>query len=182
MINSITHSQLYQNSVSNQNLSAGKQLSKAKNYTAAKFIPTNRNNPCPVCEKTNGNCRTFPDSDLVLCMTGVGGSYADSHWDYIKDTKDGQWGTYVPKRDSWQSKQNYHSKPKKLKPLAKKANPMPAIDRDREYRKLLASLPLHPLDKADLIQRGLNDHQIESGLYRSVDGQQKLTIKVKVDY
>ncbi|MBW4421939.1 MAG: hypothetical protein KME13_22440 [Myxacorys californica WJT36-NPBG1] len=32
------------------------------------FIPTTVKNPCPVGEDTSGKCRTFNDSDTLLCM------------------------------------------------------------------------------------------------------------------
>ncbi len=72
-----------------------------------RLLTSSKTRPCPVCAKTNGNCRTFSDSDLVLCMT----LREDRHhpdYRYIKESKDNTWSTYLPRtydkfdRDAWE--------------------------------------------------------------------------------
>ncbi|MGV2623318.1 UNVERIFIED_CONTAM: hypothetical protein N8J90_19155, partial [Halobacillus marinus] len=62
-----------------------------------KLQPTSRHNPCPVCAKTNGNCRTIADGG-VLCMTFPDG---DGHPDhrYVKPSENGLWGVHYPRKD-----------------------------------------------------------------------------------
>ncbi len=59
------------------------------------FQATNQNNPCPVCEKTNGNCRILPDEG-ILCMTLADKFIGQDHptYQYVKQTKCGRWGIF----------------------------------------------------------------------------------------
>ena len=83
-----------------------------------KYIPTNRNNPCPICEKVNGNCRIVNgignglgngSGNLVLCMTYADKYAMEYHPDYqfAKQSKDGLWGIYYSKQDK--STRQYHN-------------------------------------------------------------------------
>jgi hypothetical protein len=49
-----------------------------------------------------------------------------------------------------------------------------AVERDRQYRALLAELELDPDDRADLVRRGFTDEQIDLSGFKSVDRYQQL--------
>ena len=63
-------------------------------------------NSCPVCASTSGKCRwqnyelsakngKITPTIKTLCMTGAGG-YGNPDYHYFNDTRDGQWGVYIP--------------------------------------------------------------------------------------
>ncbi|RCJ42548.1 hypothetical protein A6769_37280 [Nostoc punctiforme NIES-2108] len=155
-----------------------------------KFYPTNRNNPCPVCGDTTGDCR-FQDI-YIHCRDYVEAKKFDKIGDYkcTGHTKDGQWATFVHKDDdTYQANQQYSPEQAKIK--AKKQadklaqaksklendfnESLPAGLRHIEYSRLLAELELHPDDRADLLARGFTESQIVLSGFKSVTRYQELT-------
>ena len=126
----------------------------------AKFTPTNKANPCPVCGDIKGKCR-HTETDLILCMSGAGGTYADAEWVYKGDTKDGLWGKYRSVSD------RPLPPPPPPKPIGFMGD-MSLSERDKRWRAYLAKLELDETDRADLVRRGLSPEQINRGWYRSV--------------
>jgi hypothetical protein len=159
-------------------------------------------NSCPICASSSGKCKWQP-YDLsakngkitptikTLCMTGAGG-YGNPDYHYFNDTRDGQWGVYIPLVD-WNEHrgENYQATPaereewvknQKLKQQAlleaenqRKAESLPTDERDIAARAILAQLSLNEIDRKDLIRRGFNAQQIKEIGFRSVEKFQKLT-------
>jgi hypothetical protein len=159
-------------------------------------------NTCPVCSSFSGKCKWQP-YDLsaqngkitptikTLCMTGAGG-YGNPDYHYFNDTRDGQWGVYIPLID-WNEHrgENYQATPaeraewvknQQLKQQAlleaenqRRAESLPALERDIAARAILAQLSLNEIDRKDLIRRGFTAQQIKEIGFRSVEKFQKLT-------
>lgn len=147
------------------------------------YISTNRSNPCPLCDRTNGNCRTFEDSPNVLCMTFTDAFTPIANFRFIGLTEDRLWGKWVPndtpklsqnERDDRQRELARRRQERAEAETQRRAEALPPQERDRLYRLLLAQLPLHPADRSDLYRRGLSDEQIEAWGIRSVEQWQRL--------
>jgi hypothetical protein len=147
------------------------------------YISTNRSNPCPLCDKTNGNCRTFEDSPNVLCMTFTDSFTPIANFRFIGLSEDRLWGKWVPndsqklsqdERDDRQRELSRRRQERAEAEAQRRAESLPPKERDRLYRLLLAQLPLHPADRSDLHRRGLTDEQIEAWGVRSVEQWQRL--------
>lgn len=158
------------------------------------LYPTNRKNPCPVCENTTGNCRTHVEEELILCMT-----YADtkkfeiiSGYKCLGIDKSGLWSQFIPvELDTYQQNQQYNpeliaktdrekaeKKAKEQRDFETRINQtLPPELRDKDYSRLLDELEVHPDDKAVLLAKGLTEDQIERSGFKSVARYQKLTGK-----
>jgi hypothetical protein len=158
-------------------------------------------NTCPVCANSSGKCRWQP-YDLsaqngritptikTLCMTGAGGN-DNPDYHYFNDTRDGQWGVYIPLVD-WNEHrgENYQATPaereewvknQQLKQQAlleaenqRRAESLPALERDIAARAILAQLSLNEIDRKDLIRRGFTAQQIKEIGFKSVEKFQRL--------
>ncbi|MDF5729331.1 MAG: hypothetical protein PUP92_15255 [Rhizonema sp. PD38] len=152
-----------------------------------KYIPTSRNNPCPVCGDTSRRCRHLSDSpDTVLCMTATDAYSAPPGWQFLKLTRDGLWG--VVRRDlgdideasrrewaeRWRSMRIERLRIEK----AHHAASLCEGDRDLQIRDILGQLQLCSDHREDLKHRGLNDELITAGLFKSVEQWQKLDLEV----
>lgn len=126
----------------------------------ARFTLFRRDNPCPLCESTDGRCKTAAN-ELILCMSltdnlGIPG------YRFLGRTRDQTWGL-------WKEDDPYtrHDRPRpdvtrsltrsQKRPLFEV---MPVTERDTYYRQMLAQLTLHPDDRADLNRRGFTDQRI----------------------
>ncbi|MEB3311096.1 MAG: hypothetical protein VKJ02_12750 [Snowella sp.] len=149
--------------------------------TNKRFTATNRNNPCPICEKTNGNCRILED-DGILCMTYADGYGASNHPDYrfTKPTKNGLWGIYYPRRNNdfhreeWLKEQEFRKAQEKKKQEQRSKAALSIEERDKDIQVILEQLSLNDSDRQRLRDRGLTDEQINEIGYRSVTKWQKL--------
>lgn len=140
------------------------------------FLPTRRENPCPLCGDTRGKCRENPT--VHLCMT-----FAEAEsipgFKFLGRTTDNLWGKWIADDgQSWTEQQRQDWQREKERRLAAesklRAEAMPAEERDRDYRRLLDQLTLHPADRADLMRRGLSPEQIKSWGVKSVEQWQSL--------
>ena len=138
-------------------------------------------NTCPVCTSSSGKCK-WQNYELsaqngkitatikTLCMTGAGG-YGNPDYHYFNDTRDGQWGVYIPRID-WNEHrgENRQATPaekaewvknQKLKQQAllsaenqRRAESLPTLERDIAAREIIAQLSLNEIDRKDLVRRG----------------------------
>ncbi len=159
------------------------------------------NNSCPVCGSTSGKCKSqnyelsahngkITPTIKTLCMTGAGG-YGNPDYHYFNDTRDGQWGVYIPLIDWNEHRGENHQatpaeraewvKQQQLKQQAllaaenqRRAESLPALERDIAARTILAQLSLNEIDRKDLIRRGFTQQQIEEIGFKSVEKFQKL--------
>ena len=142
----------------------------------AKFLTTNKNRPCPVCGKTNSNCRIMPN-DGVLCMTFPDG---ENHPDYrfAKPTSNGQWGIYHPHkaddfdRQGWEQRKAEKEARELEIERQRREKCLSPEQRDREYRAILSQLTLSDGDRRYLKNRGVLPEVIAN--CRSVEKWQKL--------
>ena len=70
------------------------------------FKPTNKGLSCPICNKTNGNCRIVSDN-FILCMTHTDGDYSNNGYRFISNTKDNLWGMYTLSNGNSEDYQKY---------------------------------------------------------------------------
>ena len=146
------------------------------NYTSKnRLLPTKVNNPCPICKDTSGDCRINYDESLILCHdfieqdSGVGG------YKFIKTASNPIWGVHVidngkefnPELYERYLAQKQAQERDKKQFLADHA--LDAEGRDQAIRKLSRYLGLKDSHRDDLRNRRLSDHDIELGLFFSID-------------
>jgi hypothetical protein len=158
-------------------------------------------NTCPICASSSGKCKwqnyelsaqngKITPTIKTLCMTGAGG-YGNPDYHYFNDTRDGQWGVYIPLID-WNEHrgENHQATPaeraewvknQQLKQQAlleaenqRRAESLPAGERDIAARTILAQLSLNEIDRKDLVKRGFTRQQIEEIGFKSVEKFQRL--------
>ena len=165
-------------------------------YRMSAYIPTTRNNPCPVCGDTKGKCRTFADSSMVLCMENASvdlEALIDNRhgisYRCVGYTSDYRCGKFFPEaerreqheqwserqRAEWIAKRQRLEEQRRQAELKKRQQSLPVAERDRLYRELLAELTLHPADRGDLLRRGYSEEEIRTNGYKSVEKWQRLT-------
>ena len=148
----------------------------------SRFIPTTRSNDCPVCGDISGDCRSISDdSNYFQCLTHSGAAkfeIVNGH-KAIGLTKDGLWGQFV--LEAGQTQKTYEERQQgRLDREASertlfRAGLSPA-ERHAAHTQLLAQLPLHDEDRADLERRGLSAETIES--FRSIEPGQTLDLSI----
>ncbi len=167
----------------------------------SKFISYNRLNTCPICTSSSGKCK-WQNYELsaqngkitatikTFCMTGAGG-YGHPDYHYFNDTRDGQWGVYIPlhdwnehrgentqatqqQREQWLKEQQLKQQQLLDAENQRKAGSLPALERDIAARAILAQLSLNEIDRQDLIRRGFTAQQIREIGFKSVEKFQRL--------
>ncbi len=149
----------------------------------AKFVPTKRGNPCPICDDTKGKCRSIQGSDTILCM-----SFADSDanavgWKYLGlDKKQRLWGIYVPDdgkqdgrdREQRRAERAAEAERERQRELKTLSEALPLDERSAQNRRFLSGLNLDDRHRQNLRDRGLTDKQIAAIGFRSVSPRQRL--------
>ena len=153
----------------------------------ANFLSSKRGNPCQICGDEKGKCRKV--ESVYLCMNFVDAGLASivPGLKFIGQTKDGLWGKYVEdnrqdwteqQRGQWQLEQRIKQQQRKAEEAERRAEALPAGERDRLYRHLLDQLTLHPSDRDDLERRGLTNEQIAAGRFKSAEQWQRLKSEI----
>lgn len=150
--------------------------------SASKILATNRTHPCDLCGDIKGDCRRADNLNLCMTLTGQIEGYR-----YLGQSKDGLWGKYVlddghdlnqeERERRWQE-QRIRREQLAQAEAQRYAQSLPAPERDRLYRQILAQLTLHPADRADLHRRGFTDEQIEAWGVKSVEQWQQLSTEL----
>ena len=150
------------------------------------LTPSNRNNPCPICEETTGKCRQGQeDLNYWQCM-----SYADSRkgeivggFKCIGHTRDQLWAQFKldnsqewseQQREEWKRENQRRWQQKAKDSEERRRRSLSALQRHEQYTRLLRELSLHPDDRADLIRRGFTHEQIELAGFKSIGRYQQL--------
>ena len=150
------------------------------------LTPSNRNNPCPICEATSGKCRQgTEDENYWQCMT-----YADARkgeivngFKCIGHTRDQLWGQFKldnsqewseQQRLSWQRENQRRWQEKAREDGERRRRSLETVKRHEQYTRLLGELTLHPEDRADLLRRGFTHQQIELSGFKSIQRYQQL--------
>ncbi|MGB5969992.1 MAG: plasmid replication protein, CyRepA1 family [Spirulinaceae cyanobacterium] len=140
-----------------------------------RLIPTNRFNPCPVCSDISGDCR-HGENELILCHTYIDGGVDAPGYEFKKSGKLGNWGVYAPPREAkdWLPKELWIRQQQQLRAKLEAdkrrqyQEALSVFERDKAIRKIAKSLGLKAEHREDLKHRGLNDDQIELGLFFSI--------------
>jgi hypothetical protein len=110
-------------------------------------------NTCPVCASSSGKCK-WQNYELsakngkvtptvkTLCMTGAGG-YGNPDYHYFNDTRDGQWGVYIPLAD-WNEHrgENFQATPEQREQWVKDQQEKQKALLEAENNRRAESLPL----------------------------------------
>ena len=151
----------------------------------SKFTPTRRGNPCGICEDTSGKCREHRDGELHLCMSFADARLGEIQNGYkcIKPAKGGNWATFKfdnsqewseQERLEWQQRNQQRQQQQAKEGDERRRRSLSAVERDRQYQKLLESLTLHSDDRSDLLKRGFTHEQIQLSRFKSVERYQQL--------
>jgi hypothetical protein len=108
------------------------------------------------------------------------GAWSVNGFRFIGLTADGLWSKYIEsdvdpfqQETDWEERRQQQEARRKAE-AERKAAGLPAEARNRLYRRMLSELTLHPLDRADLRDRGLSDAEIKLRGVKSVQQWQKL--------
>ena len=151
-----------------------------------RLAETTNSNPCPICHKTNGNCRSSQDQKLILCMTHFANDFERIGYKYIGETKDRNWGKFISITDNDYSQekkfayQKYQESLQKAKEERLKDS-LSDEERDRNIRIISKHLGLTSGDKEKLLNRGLNEEQIIKGNFFSIRPFSKIPDSVTVN-
>ncbi|MBD2118159.1 DUF3987 domain-containing protein [Microcystis wesenbergii] len=132
----------------------------------------NRCTPCPICGEASPDCRYSPDGELVLCHSHTDFDPQHPEWHYVRVSSNGVWGVFVPRKDKdfdrteWEAKKAERERDRREREHAKNALSIP--DRDKALRKLSKTLGLSRQHQKALLDRGLSESQIETGLFFSI--------------
>jgi hypothetical protein len=119
------------------------------------------------------------------------GGYGNPDYHYFGDTRDGQWGIYIPlvhwnehrgenrqatplEREEWVRQQQLKVQIALEAENQKRLESLPIAERDIAARAILAQLSLNDIDRKDLLRRGFTAQQIKDIGFKSIDPFQKL--------
>lgn len=149
---------------------------------ANKPIPTTRNNECPICTDVSGKCRFIDslDGQFILCWTNSGARLLEIVGEHrcVKESGPTNWATFVAVRETnpedlaRKRQERDLAKAREREELAKGA--LPVEHRDGAIRTLHRHFGLSVRHREDLRKRGLNDTQIESRLYFTINPNQEI--------
>src|SRR4028119_1148484 len=129
------------------------------------LIPSGKQNPCPICENATGKCRQGrEDSNYWQCMTYSDAKKGEviSGYKCIGLSKNCLWGQFridnsqdwsQQQRVEWQARNRQRRQQQAKKDDERRGRSLSAVERDRQYRALLAELELDRDDRADLVRR-----------------------------
>ena len=134
----------------------------------------NRSNPCPICGEASPDCRYSTDGELILCHSHIDFDPQHPEWHYLGVASNGVWGKFVPRKDrdfdrtEWEAKKAERERDRLERQKNHAKNSLPIPDRDKALRKLSQSLGLSRRHQKALLDRGLSESQIETGLFFSI--------------
>jgi hypothetical protein len=134
----------------------------------------NRSNPCPVCGESSPDCRYDPNGELILCHGHIDFDPQHPDWHYLGVSSNGVWGKFVPRkseafdRTEWLEKKAEKERERLERQREHARNALSIPDRDKALRNLSQSLGLSRRHRQSLIDRGLSESAIESGLFFSI--------------
>jgi hypothetical protein len=133
-----------------------------------------RSNLCPVCGEGSPDCRYDPNGELILCHSHIDFDPQHPDWHYLGTSSNGVWGKFVPRKDrdfdrtEWEAKKAERERDRLERQKNHAKNSLPIPDRDKALRKLSQSLGLSRRHQKALLDRGLSESQIETGLFFSI--------------
>ncbi len=150
-----------------------------------KFTPTQRGNPCPICENQSGKCRQHRDGEIYLCMICADARQGEIQNGFKCLKSDGGKGWSTWKLDNsqewteqqqleWQQRNEQRWRLQATEDEQRRRRSLSANQRHEQYTQLLGELSLHPDDRTDLIRRGFTHEQIELSGFKSIERYQRL--------
>jgi len=147
-------------------------------------IPSSRNNPCPVCQKTDGACRVLAD-ETVFCHGFADAKKFEKVDGYvcIAPAKSGHTSTFKPdssaewteeRRREWEDRKLARQQAAKEEKQVRQARALSAHERHRLYEEILDQLTIDDRTLADLQRRGFTQEEIERSGFKSVKRWQQL--------
>ena len=133
-----------------------------------------RSNLCPVCGEGSPDCRYSTDGELILCHSHIDFDPQHPDWHYLGVSSNGVWGKFVPRKDrdfdrtEWLEKKAEKERERLERQREHARNALSIPDRDKALRNLSQSLGLSRRHRQSLIDRGLSQEAIESGLFFSI--------------
>ncbi len=133
-----------------------------------------RSNLCPVCGEGSPDCRYDPNGELILCHSHIDFDPEHPEWHYLGSSSNGVWGKFVPRKDrefdrtEWLEKKAERERERLERQREHARNALSIPDRDKALRNLSQSLGLSRRHRQSLIDRGLSQEAIESGLFFSI--------------
>jgi len=150
----------------------------------SKLHPFKGSNSCPICGEADSDCRYSTDGELVLCHSHIGFDPNHPDWHFLGDSSNGVWGKFVPRkseafdRTEWESKKLQRERDQLEREREHAKNALSIPDRDKALRKLSQSLGLSRRHQKALLDRGLSESQIETGLFFSIYRNDPVKINV----
>jgi hypothetical protein len=111
---------------------------------------------------------------LILCHSHIDFDPQHPEWHYLGVASNGVWGKFVPRKDrdfdrtEWEAKKAERERDRLERQKNHAKNSLPIPDRDKALRKLSQSLGLSRRHQKALLDRGLSESQIETGLFFSI--------------
>ena len=150
-------------------------------------IPTNKNNPCPVCEKVDGACRILANG-TVFCHTLAGAKKFEKVDGYacVAPAKNGHTATFKPdtsaewsqeKRLEWENRKASRLQAAEEENKVRQDRALSADKRHRQYTKILDELSRDTELNARLLKQGLTQEEIDLSDFKSVKKNQPLKEK-----
>ena len=141
-------------------------------YTG-KLHPFKGSDSCPICGETDGDCRYSTDREFILCHSHIYFDPNHPDWHYLGNCSD-NWGKFVPRKDRdfdrtvWLEKKAERERDRLEREREHAKNSLPIPLRDKALRKLSQSLGLSRRHQKALLDRGLSESAIKSGLFFSI--------------
>jgi hypothetical protein len=150
-------------------------------------IPSNANNPCPVCQKTDGACRVLAD-ETVFCHGFADAKKFEKVDGYIciASAKSGHTSTFKPdtsaewtedRRREWEDKKIARQQAAKKENEIRQARALSSDERHALYSEILNQLNIDDVTLADLQRRGFTQEEIERSGFKSAMKWQTLRKK-----
>lgn len=146
-------------------------------------IPTNKNNPCPICENLTGACRVFAD-DTVFCHGLADTRKGEKANGYVcVKTSNGHTATFKPdnsqewseeRRREWEQRKTYLHQQAQEQHQQKREKALSNCDRHKLYSEILDGLPQDDRLIAELQQRGFTPEEIANCGFKSITRYQEL--------
>jgi hypothetical protein len=95
-----------------------------------------------------------------------------NNWASFKLDNSQEWSEQ--QRQEWKLRNQQRQQQQAKEDEDRRRRSLSAVERDQQYRALLAQLTLHADDRADLVKRGFTHEQIETSGFKSVESYQKL--------
>lgn len=141
-------------------------------------IPSNRDNPCPVCAKTDGACRILPD-ETIFCHGLADAKKFEKFNGYIciSPAKNGHTATFRPdnsaewtedRRREWEARKVARQQASQQEEQTRQERALSAGERHRLYSEILDQLSLDNTSLDDLEKRGFSKDEIQKCEFKSV--------------